>query len=208
MRLAEAVSPFPASFEVTALVVLVCVLEVVPVTLIANEHDAPGASVAPESWMLLDPAVAVMVPPPQVAVKPFGVETIWPAGRLSVKPIPLRERPVFGFDKLKVRVVLPFNGTLADPNAFEIVGGSFAGGGGELLDDPPPHPILPRKLRRATSNAKFEAEGVRRLTGAHLLLSMTGSFLICQLIQLRLRLSVHLVIEFFHSILCGFDLLK
>lgn len=194
MRLAEAVPPFPASFEVTALVVLVCVLEVVPVTLITNEHEAPAARVAPESWMLLDPAVAVMVPPPQVPVKPFGVETIWPAGRLSVKPTPLRERPVFGFDKLKVRVVLPFNATLADPNAFEMVGGSFAGGGGEPLDDPPPHPMLPRKLRKATSNTKFEAAAVRRVTGARLFLNMTSSFLICQLIQLRLRLSVHLVI--------------
>jgi hypothetical protein len=32
--------------------------------------------------------VAVIVPPPQLPVKPLGVETTKPAGNVSLKPIP------------------------------------------------------------------------------------------------------------------------
>src|ERR1700723_1638965 len=75
MRLAEAVPPFPASVEVTALVVLVCVPEVVPVTFTANVHEVVAARDEPERMTLLDPAAAVMGPPPQLPVKPFGAPT-------------------------------------------------------------------------------------------------------------------------------------
>jgi hypothetical protein len=87
----------------------------------------------------------MIVPPPQLPVKPFGVATSCPTGRVSVKPIPLLDRVMLGFDRLKVRVVLPFNTTLAAPKAFAIVGGSFAGGGDELLDEVPPHPTFPTR---------------------------------------------------------------
>src|ERR1700722_6636478 len=163
IRLAEAVPPFPASFEVTALVVLFCVPVAVPVTFTASVQDAPAARVAPESPTLLDPDAAVTVPPPQLPVRPSGVLTTCPAGRLSVKPIPLRDRPVFGFDRLKVRVVLPFNATLAAPNAFAIVGGSFTGGGGGgLPDEPPPHPAFQSNATAARRN-DMQPEAVRTL---------------------------------------------
>src|ERR1700691_722250 len=98
MRLAEAVPPFPASVEVTALVVLVWVPEAVPVTFTAKVHEALAARVAPERLTLFDPAASVIVPPPQLPVKPFDAATTCPAGRVSVKPIPLRDRPVLGLD--------------------------------------------------------------------------------------------------------------
>jgi hypothetical protein len=69
-----------------------------------------------------DPATAVAVPP-QVLVKLLGVATTNPAGRLSVKATPLSNTFVFGFEMLKVSEVAPFNGMLAAPNAFAIVGG-------------------------------------------------------------------------------------
>ena len=43
---------------------------------------------------------------------------------MSLNPTPLREVPVFGFERVKVNVVVPFKGTLAAPNALLIVGGS------------------------------------------------------------------------------------
>jgi hypothetical protein len=164
MSLAEAVAPAPASVDVTALVVLFCVPEVVPVTFTAKVHDAFAASGEPDRVTPFDPATAVMVPAPQSPVNPFGVATTCPAGKLSVNPMPLSERPVFGFDRLKVKVVLPFNGMLAAPNAFVMLGGSFAGGGGGgLEDEPPPHAAFQRTLtarknkkagRGATRNAR------------------------------------------------------
>src|ERR1700722_1983677 len=146
MRLAEAVAPLPLSVEVTALVVLFCVPEVVPVTFTANVHEALAASDAPDSVTLDDPAAAAIVPPPQLPVNPFGELTICPVGRLSVKPIPLSDWPALGFVRLKVRDVLPFNGTLAAPNALAMVGAMITGGGTFTLDDPPPHPSAQSRL--------------------------------------------------------------
>ena len=139
--LAEAVLPFPPSTEVTALVVLFCVPVAVPETLTLKLHEALTASVAPERLTLLDPAAAVIVPPPQLPVRPLGVATTSPAGIVSVKPIPLREylEPL-GFDRVKVSDVALFKATLAAPNAFAIVGGTMLGGGGEPLPYEPPQP--------------------------------------------------------------------
>src|ERR1700683_404668 len=129
MRLAEAALPLPASVEVTALVVLFCVAVVVPVTLTAKLQEAPPARLAPERLTLLELASAVIVPPPQFPVRPFGDDTVSPDGNASVKPIPIREVAAFGLLRLKVRDVVPFKGTLADPKIFVIVGGEAAGGG-------------------------------------------------------------------------------
>jgi hypothetical protein len=115
IRLADAVAPFPASLDVTALVVFFCVPEAVPVTLIVNVHDALAARLAPERLTLPDPAAAVIVPPPQFPVKPLGEATLCPDGKVSVKPIPLRAKFELGFDRLNVRVVVPFKATLAPP---------------------------------------------------------------------------------------------
>jgi hypothetical protein len=163
MRLAEAVPPFPASFDVTALVVLFCVPEVVPVTFTANMQAAPAARVVVERLTLLDPAAAVMVPPPQFPVSPLGVAMICPAGSVSVKPTPLRDELLLGFERLKVSDVVPFNATLAAPNVLLIVGGSFAGGGGELLDEPPPHATFAAKptMRLAVNKSGAECDAKR-----------------------------------------------
>lgn len=89
-KLADAVPPVPPSIDVTAPVTLFCVPPEVPVTFAAKVHEALGASVAPARLMVPDPAVAVIVPPPQLPVSPFGAETTRPAGNVSVKPTPVR----------------------------------------------------------------------------------------------------------------------
>lgn len=88
LMLAEAVPPVPPSPEVTALVVLFAVPAARPVTFMENVHELLPARVAPPRLILFAPAVAVIVPPPQEPVRPFGVETAKPAGKASVKPIP------------------------------------------------------------------------------------------------------------------------
>ena len=67
-----------------------------PWTSTETVHDALAASVPAERLTLEAPPTAVAVPP-QVLAR-LGVEaTASPAGRLSVKAIPERVMPVFGF---------------------------------------------------------------------------------------------------------------
>jgi hypothetical protein len=113
--LAEAVAPFPASIEVTAVVVFVCAPDTVPVTFTAKLHEALAARDAPDKLMLLAPATAVTAPLPQLPIRPLGVATTCPAGSMSVNPIPLREAALLGLVRVKVSDVAPFNGTLAAP---------------------------------------------------------------------------------------------
>ncbi|HLW12026.1 MAG TPA: hypothetical protein VKU81_04955, partial [Casimicrobiaceae bacterium] len=80
VTLADAAPPEPPSTEVTAPVVLFFVPAVVPVTLTLKVHDAVPARVAPVKLTLPDPAIAVILPPPQLPVSAFGVETMRPAG--------------------------------------------------------------------------------------------------------------------------------
>jgi hypothetical protein len=61
---------------------------------------------------------------------------------------------VFGFDKLKVRVVVPFNATLAAPNALAMVGGCTAGGVVESPEDPPPQARFQKKLEVASKSTE------------------------------------------------------
>ncbi len=68
--------------------------------------------------------VAVIVPPPQLPVRPLGVETTRPAGSVSLKPMPLRVFPALLFWMVKVKLVEPFSGMLAAPNALMITGGA------------------------------------------------------------------------------------
>ena len=89
LMLAEAVPPVPPSVEVTLPVVLFCVPAAMPVTFTEKVHDALAASDAPVRLIVLVPAVAVIVPPPQEPVRPLGVEITRPAGRVSVKPTPV-----------------------------------------------------------------------------------------------------------------------
>src|ERR1700733_1140553 len=157
MRLAEAVPPLPASVEVTTLVVFFCVPLVVPLTFTAKVHAALAARVAPERLTLFEPAAAVIVPPPQLPANPLGVPTTWPEGKVSVKPIPLRELAALGFDRLKVSEVVPFKATLAAANPFEIAGGNLAKGG--VLpdgDELPPHAVVQNELEAMTRGKDSE----------------------------------------------------
>lgn len=85
-------------------------------------HESPASSDAPARLMLFDPSVKVMVPPPHAPLKPSGVETTKPAGNVSLNAIPVNPL-AFGLVRLKLRLVLPFNGIWLAPNAVVIVGG-------------------------------------------------------------------------------------
>ena len=151
--------PFPASAEVTTLVVLFCIPVAMPETFTAKLHAALAARVTPDRLTLPDPAAAAIVPPPQLPVNPLGVDTTRPAGNVSVKPIPLREVPALGFDSVKVNDVAAFKFTLAAPKAFAIVGGNLfggGGGGGGPPYEPPPHAEAHQRPRSMT--IQFGAE--------------------------------------------------
>jgi hypothetical protein len=136
--------------EVTALVVLFCAPPAMPVTLTTKLHVALAASVAPDRLTLADPAVAVIVPPPQLPESALGVDTTKPEGIVSVKATPDKELLVFGFARLKVSVVVPFSATLAAPNDLAIVGGKTLGGGGVPEEPPPPQAATPLMQRVAS----------------------------------------------------------
>jgi hypothetical protein len=112
--LAVAVPPVPPSVEVTAAVVLFCTPIAVPVTFTENVQEAVAARFAPVRFApvrltFVSPALAVIVPEPQVPVNPLGVDITSPDGRASVTPIPLKATVAFGFVIVKLRVVVPFN---------------------------------------------------------------------------------------------------
>ena len=100
VRLAEAVAPLPPSFEVTVPVTLLYVAAAVGVTFTLNVHEALAASVAFDKLTLPEPAMAVMVPPPQLPLRPLGVEIRRPAGSVSLKPTPV-SADVFGLLMVK-----------------------------------------------------------------------------------------------------------
>jgi len=122
--LAAADPPEPPSTEVTAPLVLFLMPAVVPVTFTLNVHEPLAAIVAPVRLMLPEPAVAVMVPPPQLPLSPFGVETTSPAGNVSVKPTPVSAVDALGLLMVKLSEVDPFSGTLGAPKDFAIDGGA------------------------------------------------------------------------------------
>jgi len=81
---AEAVPPVPPSVELTLPVVLFCVPAAMPVTFTEKVQELLAAIVPPLRLITFVPAVAVIVPAPQVPVRPFGVETTRPAGSVSL----------------------------------------------------------------------------------------------------------------------------
>lgn len=93
------------------------------VTFTEKVHEALAASVAPVRLTVPVDPVAVIVPPPQEPVSPFGVATVKPAGRLSLNPTPLSAVVVFTFVSVKESDVEPLNGMLDAPKALVIVGG-------------------------------------------------------------------------------------
>jgi hypothetical protein len=79
----------PLSVEVTLPVVLFFVPAVVAVTFTENVQELLWLKLAPERLTPLVFCVAVIVPPPQLPVCPFGVEITSPAGNVSLNPIPV-----------------------------------------------------------------------------------------------------------------------
>jgi len=128
------VVPVPPSVEVIAPVVLLASPSTVPVTFTLKVQEALWATEAPDRLMTPVPAVAVGVPP-QVLLTLGGEATTKVAlpgplltGRVSLKATPVRSplagvAGLFGLLMVKVTEVVPFNATLAAPNALLIVGG-------------------------------------------------------------------------------------
>ena len=81
-----------------------------------------AASVPPARLAEPAPDTAVAVPP-HVLFRLLGVATTNPAGKLSVKAIPVSVTAAFGLVTLKVKEVVPFSGIVAAPNVLVIVGG-------------------------------------------------------------------------------------
>ena len=63
---------------------------VVPVTFTENVHELLAVRLAPDKLTMFVACVAVMVPPPQLPVRPLGVDTANPTGSVSLKATPLR----------------------------------------------------------------------------------------------------------------------
>ena len=123
---AVATAPAPPSTEATVLVVLLFTPAVVPITLTLKVHEALPAKAAVAKLTVPEPAVAVIVPPPQLPVSPFGVETTRPAGNVSVKPTPVNVVEELGLVMVKPSDVEPFSAMLPAPKDFAIVGGPIA----------------------------------------------------------------------------------
>ena len=96
----------------------------IPVTFTENVQELLAAIVPPLRLITFVPAVAVIVPAPQVPVRPFGVEITRPAGNVSLNATPVSAVVVFGFVMVKLNDVEPFSGMLAAPKALTMVGGT------------------------------------------------------------------------------------
>jgi hypothetical protein len=118
------VEPVPPSVEVITLVVLFFAPAAAPVTFTKNVQELLAAIVPPARVTDEEPAVAVMVPLPQPPDKPLGEETTRPAGKVSLKLIPVSVVVALGLVSPKLIVDSPFKGMEIGENAFEIVGGA------------------------------------------------------------------------------------
>src|SRR5216684_7167819 len=124
LRFAVAVLPVPPLVEVTLPVVLTKFPEAVAVMLTVRVQVLLAAIVPPVSEMLPEAATAVAVPP-QVLVRPLGVATTRPAGRVSVNATPVSATALAaGLVMVKVSEVVPFRGTATAPKALAIDGGA------------------------------------------------------------------------------------
>ena len=120
--LAVAVNPVPPSVEVMALVVLVQLPGTEPVTFTVIVHVPLIAKVPPASEIAAVPGRAVTTPP-QVLLRPLGLDTSRPAGSGSSKATPLSAVVALGLAMLNVSVVTPLSGSTATPNTLLMVGG-------------------------------------------------------------------------------------
>lgn len=99
------------------------------------------AIVPPVRLIVPDPAVAVGVPP-HVLVRPLGVATTSPLGKLSVKATPASATVLAaGFVIVNVSVDVPLTGMPLGLNAFAMNGGATTTCGFPVSD-----PVLPLKF--------------------------------------------------------------
>ena len=119
VRLAFDVLPVPPCVDTTC-TLLFFTPPVVPCTLNETVHDALAASVPADNAPDAEPATAAAVPE-HVFAKLLGVATTNPAGRLSVKAMPLNAVREFGFVIVKVSEVVPFSAIVDAPKASAIV---------------------------------------------------------------------------------------
>lgn len=119
------VLPVPAIVSLTVTLLFLSPA-VAPLTFTEMVQLAPAARLAPVNDTVPEPATAVGVVL-QVLVKPFGVATTKPEGRLSVNEMPLRTDAalLFGLVIVNVRLVVPFSGMVEAPKTLLIVGGSM-----------------------------------------------------------------------------------
>src|SRR5262249_18797207 len=110
------------------IVLVVLVIRPLPtaVTLTENVQLAPAAKVAPVRLIRLEPATALIVPPPQEPTTTLGVLTIRPAGSGSENVNPVRVTVPFGFLTVKLKGTDEPCGILSAPNALESCAGLAA----------------------------------------------------------------------------------
>jgi hypothetical protein len=116
--------PVPPSVEVMLPVVLTKDAAAAAVTFTEKLHEPLDVIVPPLRLTDEVPAVAVIVPLPQLPVKPEGVAIARPAGKLSVKPTPDSDCVVFALLMVKLSDVDPFTGMVEAPKALAMVGGA------------------------------------------------------------------------------------
>ena len=125
---ATTVTLVPPLVELTAPVVLFCAPAAIPVTFMEKLHDALAFRLAPDKLTLFVPSTAVIVPPPHVPVKPLGVASTKPAGKVSLKAIPFRVVALLGLLMVKLSEVVPFRAIEVAPNDLLMVGGTVCRG--------------------------------------------------------------------------------
>ena len=117
--------PVAALFAPSSVVASVALLgfapAVVPLTLRLMVHEAVATNDPPDHVTELPPGDAP-TDPLQVVLKPLGVSTINPAGKLSVKPMPLSGKAALPLGMVKVSEVVPLSGTVDPPKALVKVG--------------------------------------------------------------------------------------
>jgi hypothetical protein len=152
-RLAVVLFPVPPLVELTV-TLLFFAPAVVPVTFKLSVQEVPAVSVPPDRLTADEPVAAAAVPV-QVVVKPLGVATTRPVGKLSLNPTPVSDT-VFaaGLVIVKASEVVPFTAILGAPNDSAMVGaagelgvglglgvGSGVGVGPGPAVPPPPHAV-------------------------------------------------------------------
>lgn len=118
---ADVVLPTPPLVEATV-TELFCMPVFQPATFTENVHKPFASKVAPDRYTVV--VVLLIVPPPQEPVKPLGVVTTRPEGKLSVNATPSSAVPLFGFVIVNVSGVMPANGITGAPNCLVMCGGN------------------------------------------------------------------------------------